>query len=143
MAITNFIPEIWADETIDRWENEVVFPYLVSRKYEGIARKGNVVKLTGVISPTVRDYKAAGRLPLRPCRTLALNCSSTRRSPLTSSLMTSTQPRLRATCPTGPTLLVTHSPPTVTPSLVRCSLRTEPFSRELLPRRPLATLHGT
>jgi len=62
MAITNFIPTIWADETIDRWENEVVFANLVSRKYEGIAAKGNIVKLTGVISPVVTDYKAAGRL---------------------------------------------------------------------------------
>jgi hypothetical protein len=57
MAIENFIPEVWSDEMIDRWENEVVFPHLVSRKYEGDARKGNVVHLTGVVAPTVKDYK--------------------------------------------------------------------------------------
>lgn len=57
MAISNFIPEIWADELLDRWENEAVFPQLVSRKYEGIASKGNVVHLTGVTAPTIKNYK--------------------------------------------------------------------------------------
>lgn len=57
MALNNFIPEIWSDEMLDRWENEVVFPHLVSRKYEGDARKGNVVHLTGVVAPTIKNYK--------------------------------------------------------------------------------------
>lgn len=57
MALDNFIPEIWADEMMDRWENEVVFPHLVSRRYEGDARKGNVVHLTGVVAPTIKNYK--------------------------------------------------------------------------------------
>lgn len=57
MAITNFIPEIWSDELLDRWEAENVFANLVSRKYEGDARKGNVVHLTGVVAPTIKNYK--------------------------------------------------------------------------------------
>ena len=58
MAINKFIPEIWIDKTIERWENEAVFANLVSREYEGPANKGNVVQLTGVVAPTVKDYKA-------------------------------------------------------------------------------------
>ncbi|GAA5198541.1 P22 phage major capsid protein family protein [Microbacterium jejuense] len=57
MAVTNFIPEIWSDQLLDRWEAEAVFPQLVSRKYEGDARKGNVVHLTGVVAPTIKNYK--------------------------------------------------------------------------------------
>ena len=57
MALTHFIPEIWADELLDRWEAEAVFPQLVSRKYEGVAKKGNVVHLTGVVAPTIKNYK--------------------------------------------------------------------------------------
>ncbi|MEA9983654.1 P22 phage major capsid protein family protein [Subtercola sp. RTI3] len=62
MTVANFIPSVWSDQTIDRWVAEVVFPTLVSRKYEGIAAKGNVVKLTGVVAPDITDYKAAGRV---------------------------------------------------------------------------------
>lgn len=57
MALANGIQGIWADELMDRWEAEAVFPNLVSRKYEGNASKGNVVHLTGVVSPTVKNYK--------------------------------------------------------------------------------------
>jgi hypothetical protein len=34
---------------------------LVNREYEGLATKGNTVHITGVVMPTVHDYKAAGR----------------------------------------------------------------------------------
>ena len=62
MAITNFIPELWAAATLERWVQESVFAALVDRKYEGVARKGNSVHITGVVPPTVKDYKAAGRV---------------------------------------------------------------------------------
>lgn len=57
MGISNFIPEIWSDELLDRWEAEAVFASLVSREYEGIAAKGNTVHLTGVVAPTIKNYK--------------------------------------------------------------------------------------
>lgn len=61
MAISNFIPELWEAATLMRWENEKVFPALLDRHYEGIATKGNTVHITGVVKPSVKDYKGNGR----------------------------------------------------------------------------------
>lgn len=61
MAITNFIPELWAAALLEVWWNETVFAALVNREYEGIATRGNTVNITGVVVPTVADYAAAGR----------------------------------------------------------------------------------
>lgn len=61
MAITNFIPELWAAALLEVWWNETVFAALVNREYEGIATRGNTVHITGVVVPTVTDYAAAGR----------------------------------------------------------------------------------
>lgn len=61
MAITNFIPELWAASMLELWVAQNVFPSLVNREYEGLATKGNTVNITGVVIPTVHDYKAAGR----------------------------------------------------------------------------------
>lgn len=61
MAISNFIPEVWADSMLDRWTAQEVLTATVNRQYEGTAAKGNVVHLTGVVAPTITDYKAAGR----------------------------------------------------------------------------------
>jgi hypothetical protein len=61
MAITNFIPELWAAALLEVWWNETVFAALVNRDYEGEATRGNTVNITGVVVPTVRDYAAAGR----------------------------------------------------------------------------------
>lgn len=61
MAITNFIPELWSAALLEVWWNEVVFAALVNREYEGEATRGNTVHITGIVAPTVKDYKAAGR----------------------------------------------------------------------------------
>ncbi|WP_306365446.1 P22 phage major capsid protein family protein [Nocardia sp. CC227C] len=61
MAITNFIPELWSAQLLDRWIQMAVFPQLVNREYEGLASRGNTVHITGVVAPAVKDYKAAGR----------------------------------------------------------------------------------
>ncbi|MCF3941326.1 P22 phage major capsid protein family protein [Gordonia tangerina] len=61
MAITNFIPELWVANMLDRWENEKVFASLVDRSYEGIASKGNTVHIPAVVRPTIKDYKANSR----------------------------------------------------------------------------------
>lgn len=61
MAITNFIPTLWSAALLERWMAENVFATLVDRRYEGLATKGNTVKITGVVPPTVKDYKAANR----------------------------------------------------------------------------------
>lgn len=61
MAITNFIPELWASSMLELWVAQNVFPSLVNREYEGLASRGNTVKITGVVIPEVHDYAAAGR----------------------------------------------------------------------------------
>jgi hypothetical protein len=61
MGATNFIPQVWSDTLEDRWVDRAVGPNLVNRDHEGEATKGNTVKLTGVVTPEVKDYKAAGR----------------------------------------------------------------------------------
>lgn len=61
MAITNFIPELWSAAMLELWQAENVFPALVNREYEGLATRGNTVKITGVVAPTVKDYKANNR----------------------------------------------------------------------------------
>lgn len=62
MAITNFIPELWAANLLELWNAENVVAPLVNREYEGLATKGNTVHITGIVAPTVTDYKAAGRV---------------------------------------------------------------------------------
>lgn len=61
MAITNFIPELWAASMLELWVAQNVFPSLVNREYEGLATRGNTVKITGVVIPEVHDYAGAGR----------------------------------------------------------------------------------
>lgn len=56
MAITNFIPELWAGAIISSFkEAEVVSPF-VNRSYEGSALSGNQVNITGLSAPSVQDY---------------------------------------------------------------------------------------
>lgn len=62
MAITNFIPELWAASMLELWVAQNVFPSLVNREYEGLATRGNTVKITGVVIPQVHDY-AVGAIP--------------------------------------------------------------------------------
>ena len=61
MAITNFIPELWSASMMELWVAQNVFPSLVNREYEGVATKGNTVRIAGVVIPEVHDYAANGR----------------------------------------------------------------------------------
>ena len=61
MAITNFIPELWSAQMLEVWWNESVLAALVNREYEGLATRGNTVHISGVVAPTIKDYKAANR----------------------------------------------------------------------------------
>lgn len=61
MAITNFIPEIWSAAVAEALQAQAVIAPIVSRQYEGDARRGNQVNVTGVIVPTITDYAAASR----------------------------------------------------------------------------------
>lgn len=61
MAFTHFIPTLWSSALLQAWQNSTVFAGLVNRSYEGLATKGNTVKISGVVVPTVHDYAGAGR----------------------------------------------------------------------------------
>lgn len=62
MAITNFIPEVWSAAVQTAFTaNQVVIPTL-STTYAGEARRGNTVKIVGASTPSIVDYKAAGRV---------------------------------------------------------------------------------
>ena len=61
MAIANFIPQVWAAALLEAFHvSEIVAP-TCNRDYEGEAAKGNQVNITTITTPTVVDYKAAGR----------------------------------------------------------------------------------
>lgn len=62
MAITNFIPEVWSDTMLDEFTAAAVWANLVNREYEGEAKAGNAVKITGSVIPTVKDYAANNRI---------------------------------------------------------------------------------
>lgn len=61
MAITNFIPELWAAEMLEQWNATNVWAGLTNRQYEGTLARGNTVHITGVVPPTVKDYKGNSR----------------------------------------------------------------------------------
>lgn len=62
MAISNFIPEVWSAAVQTAFAaNQVVIPTL-STTYAGEASRGNTVKIVGAVTPTIVDYKAAGRV---------------------------------------------------------------------------------
>lgn len=56
MTVDNFIPEIWAAGVAEALQDNSVLAPLFASQYEGEARKGNQVHITGVIPPTVNDY---------------------------------------------------------------------------------------
>jgi 6,7-dimethyl-8-ribityllumazine synthase len=61
MAFNHFIPTVWSDTLLDEFTATAVFANLVNREYEGVAAKGNKVRIAGSVIPVVKDYKAAGR----------------------------------------------------------------------------------
>lgn len=61
MAIDNFIPEIWAAGVTQSFmANQVVIPTL-NTQFTGQVTRGNQVHIINATTPTIVDYKAAGR----------------------------------------------------------------------------------
>lgn len=59
MAISNFIPEIWAASVLANLRNQLVYGQagVINRDYEGdIARAGDTVHITSFTDPAVRSY---------------------------------------------------------------------------------------
>jgi hypothetical protein len=58
MAIDNFIPDIWSAAVETEFHaTQVVIP-TINTKYEGEVRRGNTVKITGAVTPTITDYSS-------------------------------------------------------------------------------------
>lgn len=62
MAIDNFIPEIWSASVETEFHAAQIVIPTVNGKYDGEIARGNTVKITGAVTPTIVDYKAAGRV---------------------------------------------------------------------------------
>lgn len=60
MAISNFIPTVWSAAILENFKAAQAIIPTLNRQYEGEVANGNVVKVTGITSPTVQDY-ASGR----------------------------------------------------------------------------------
>ena len=59
MAVSNFIPEIWAAQLLSNLKKNLVFagPGVVNRDYEGdIANAGDTVRITSISRPTIGTY---------------------------------------------------------------------------------------
>lgn len=58
MAIDNFIPQLWSDAVETEFlASQIVIP-TVNGKYTGEIARGNTVKITGAVTPTITDYSA-------------------------------------------------------------------------------------
>lgn len=59
MAIDNFIPDIWSAAVETEFISEQIVIPTVSGKYSGEVAKGNTVKITGAVTPTITDYSSS------------------------------------------------------------------------------------
>ncbi|MDC6668545.1 hypothetical protein OEZ84_27820, partial [Leclercia adecarboxylata] len=65
MAVTNFIPEVWAAQLLSSLKKSLVFagPAIANRNYEGeIANFGDTVRITSISRPTISTYTKNGSL---------------------------------------------------------------------------------
>jgi hypothetical protein len=64
MAVTNFIPTIWSAAILENFKvAQAIIPTL-NRQYEGEIAEGNIVKITGITSPSVQDYSSSRTLTI-------------------------------------------------------------------------------
>lgn len=62
MAITAFIEEIWAAALLEAYHASAIVTPTLASGYEGDAVKGATVHITTITTPTIIDYKTAGRV---------------------------------------------------------------------------------
>lgn len=58
MAITNFIPEVWASKMLVAFREANIWAALTNREYEGDLRRGNTVHITSPVDIEIKDYSA-------------------------------------------------------------------------------------
>lgn len=56
MAISNFIPTVWSAAILENFKAAQAIIPTLNRQYEGEIANGNIVKITGITSPSVQDY---------------------------------------------------------------------------------------
>lgn len=61
MAIDNFIPQMWAAGVQEAFTSNASVINTLTTNFSGEAAKGNTVHIIGAVTPTIVDYKAAGR----------------------------------------------------------------------------------
>lgn len=57
MAITHFIPEVWAASIMENFHNQAVLTGLANREYEGQLTSGSKIHIPGIVDVKVKDYK--------------------------------------------------------------------------------------
>lgn len=62
MAISNFIPTIWSAAILENFKAAQVIIPTLNRQYEGEVANGNIVKVTGITTPSVQDYSSTRTL---------------------------------------------------------------------------------
>lgn len=57
MAVTHFIPEVWASSIMENFHNQAVLTGLANREYEGQLSSGSKIHIPGIVDVKVKDYK--------------------------------------------------------------------------------------
>jgi hypothetical protein len=64
MAVTNFIPTIWSAAILENFKAAQAIIPTLNRQYEGEVAQGNIVKITGITSPSIQDYSSSRSLTI-------------------------------------------------------------------------------
>jgi hypothetical protein len=64
MAISNFIPTVWSSAILESFKQAQVVIPTCNRQYEGEIQAGNVVKITGITTPSIQDYSSSRTLTI-------------------------------------------------------------------------------
>jgi hypothetical protein len=62
MAISNFIPTLWSASILEAFKTSQAIIPVLNKQYEGEISTGNVVKITGITTPSVQDYSGNSRV---------------------------------------------------------------------------------
>jgi len=64
VAVSNFIPTVWSASILENFKiAQAIIPTL-NMNYEGEIASGNVVKITGITTPSVQDYSSSRTLTI-------------------------------------------------------------------------------
>jgi len=64
MAVTNFIPTIWSSAILENFKTAQAIIPTLNMQYEGEVAPGNIVKITGITTPSIQDYATSRTLTI-------------------------------------------------------------------------------